>query len=117
METEAIWPLPSQEVGLHCHYVYTVPTQTGLEVLITSPKISKNENKKPHSVRGSQLRLTVVGLKHAPSAPYTCIFQSLKVIRSSLQFSDLTVQVSQPEGGVMLALTNHLRNPTGPVKV
>lgn len=94
------------------HMEASVSTQMGSEVLITSPK-SKT---KTHSVRGSQLWLPVVGLECVPPAPYACVLQSPNVMRRSLQFSGLTVQVGQPDGGVMLVLTNHLKNPAGLVK-
>lgn len=69
VETAVIWLPPSQEVGLHCHCVYTALTRTGLEVLITSPK----NTRKKHSVRGSELWLTVVGLECVPSALHLCL--------------------------------------------
>lgn len=73
IETAAIWLLPSQEVGLHGFCVYT-DWFGGFDYQ------SKIQNKKPHSVRGSQLSVTVVGLECVPPAPYTYVLQSPKVI-------------------------------------
>lgn len=118
VETAAIWLLPSLEVGLHGHCAYTVPTQAGLEVLITSPKTKTKQNKKhpppkPHSVRGSQLWLTVwawnVPLQH-PCPPVTYSDEKLPAV---LRYNC----PGEPARWWWDASSaNYLKNPAGPSK-
>lgn len=119
---------PSQEVRLYCCCVYTIPTRTGLEVLISHPKTNSQTNKTlrvsqrwwPGSLEDLLLIVDLECVLQVPT-PVGCRSSNhLKWwdwVRTFLQFSGLTVQVSQPDGGVMLVLTDCLKNTTAPGKV